>query len=84
MSSARLNAEMYWAMQADQTQSFRSHPSMRSYQFMLDAALWKTAFHNLANGEVSCPSEAIESAINEINSRFDGDNVLIFRRSRVV
>jgi hypothetical protein len=82
MMSAKFNAQYYWQTKYDQDKVRRRSSRADAYQHMLDSSLWQTAFNNLANHSSCCPSDAIESAITEMNLRFDNENVVTFRKRK--
>lgn len=80
--SANAKAQAYWTHRCDDVEYHSRRPSARAESFMHDASMWQSAFRALADGEVCCPSDAIQFAIDEMNARFDGENVIAFGGQR--
>lgn len=80
MSSARLKAEMYWAYSQDESADRRRYPRYAAHMAQIDAAMYCRAFKMLAEQSHCDYTEVLRCAIEEMNARFDGDNILIFRR----
>lgn len=81
--SANFNAQYYWQMRQDQDKIRRRSSREDAYQHMLDSSLWQLAFRNLAaRNACSCSSDVLQEAIDEMNTRFDGTNVVPLRGKR--